>query len=273
MSVKDEYLSYRNKKGLKTRVFSDRVKLQRFLRDRLDAIWAEKPTFTNGGLFKNQMTGFALGFAYYDCKPSQFCKTRCYGLPIAGINDYYMLRLAVLASESLKTKDPRFLTPLFKKTKGLDVVKIGHWGDAVLQQVPTIIELVKKNPDTIFWWYTRKIELAMAVNNFNLSNLRSYLSLDPTTPYPSYSEYPYGLTYVIGDQLFHKNHQEILSDDRLVAVFTKKKVRTIEDPSDYGLSNHPKLCIEKKMQPGKKAANICLSCSDRCNFRSSNICS
>ncbi len=120
MSLKDIYLSHRKKYGLKTRVFGDRVELQKFLRDHLNDIWNEKPTFTNGGLFKNQMTGFALGFAYYDCKPSQFCKTRCYGLPIAGINDYYMLRLAVISSESLKTKDPRFLNALSKNPKGFE---------------------------------------------------------------------------------------------------------------------------------------------------------
>lgn len=100
MSVKEEYLDYRKSNDLKIAEFSDRVKLQTFLRERIDKIWAERPKFTNGGLLSNHMTGFALGFAYYDCRSTAFCRSRCYGLRISGLHDYYMLRLSVITSES-----------------------------------------------------------------------------------------------------------------------------------------------------------------------------
>ncbi len=65
MSIKDEHPNFRNGHGLKNGNFEDRVKLQNFLRDRLDDIWREFRGFSNGGLYKNDMTGFAIGFAYY----------------------------------------------------------------------------------------------------------------------------------------------------------------------------------------------------------------
>ena len=72
MSVKNEYLTFKSDQGLKTGRFEDRVLLQKFLRDRIEDIWGEKPQFSNGGLLKNHMTGFAIGFAYYDCRPTAF---------------------------------------------------------------------------------------------------------------------------------------------------------------------------------------------------------
>ncbi len=267
MSVKDEYIRFKNDKNLKTHIFEHRVLLQRFLKDRLDAIWRENPKFSNGGLFKNHMTRFAIGFAYYDCKPSNFCKKRCYGLPISGINDYFMFRLAVITSESLKTGDRRYLIPLMAKLNSLEYLKIGHWGDAVLEQIPVIAKLAELSPATTFWWYTRKQEIALAVNDRRLPNLRAYLSLDPSTDYPSSKEYPYGITYLLGDSLLHKRHEDILSDNRLVAVFPLKKGNNVEDPIKYGIRHHNKLCIEHSCSiRGFKGNNMCMLCEGRCRY-------
>lgn len=267
MSIKDEYIRFRADNNLNTGIFEHRVRLQKFLRNRLDAIWSENPRFLNGGLFKNYMTRLAIGFAYYDCRPSTFCKSRCYGLPIGGIYDYFMLRLGMITSESLKTGDQRYLKPLSAKLKTLRNLKIGHWGDAVLEQIPFIARLVAENPGTTFWWYTRKQEIAMAANERNLPNLRVYLSLDPTTNYPTYKEYPYGITYLLGDSQFHKRHEEILADPRLVAIFPLKKGRSVEDPSDYGIESHRKLCKEKEfLASGSRGNEMCLSCIGRCRF-------
>ncbi len=274
MSIKDDYLHFRDSRGLRTSNFADRVVLQKFIKDRLDDIWLEKPSFTNGGLLQNYMTNFAIGFAYYDCRPTSFCQKRCYGLPIAGLHDYYMLRLGVITSESFKKNDVRFLRMLRDtiRSKRLRCLKLGHWGDAVLEQIPAIADLVKGLPDVVFWWYTRKQEIALAANSLNIPNLRTYLSLDPSAEYPSRMDYPYPsrFTYLLGDGEFHPNHKEMLSDPRLVAVFTLKKGRTVEDPSLYGLSNDPKVCEEKRFiaEHGKKGRLVCLSCKDRCNFLS-----
>jgi len=268
MTVKDQYIQYKETNGLKTSRFEDRVRLQKFILDRLPLVWAENPRFTNGGLFRNHMTGYAMGFAYYDCQPSRFCRTRCYGLPIGGVADYYMFRLAVITSESLKTGDSRYLIPLYKKLKTLAVLKIGHWGDATLEQVPVLVQVVRDHPQVTFWWYTRKQNVALAVNQLNLPNLRVYLSLDPTTPYPSKAEYPFGLTYLFGDQHYHPNHATILNDDRLVAVFPLKKGTRIEDPWVSGIMDHPKLCIEKSRysESRVRGENTCFDCRGRCNF-------
>ncbi len=269
MSIKDEYLFFRDNRGLKTNNFNDRVILQKYLRDNIDDIWKEKPGFTNGGLLSNYMSRFAIGFAYYDCKPTSFCKKRCYGLPISGIHDYYMLRLGVITSESFKIGDQRFCNMLKNKIKSLNLrcLKIGHWGDAVLKQVPIIAELAKDIPNTIFWWYTRKKEIAIAANEFELPNLRAYLSLDPCTDYPGKSEYSYGITYLLGQGLRHKQHEDILKDNRLVAIFPLKKGSFIEDIDD-DLTFHPKICKEKQIKAefGGKGKEICLSCSGRCNY-------
>ncbi len=270
MSVKNEYLSFREANALKTHVFEDRVCLQRFLKDRLNDIWDAKPTFSNGGLLSNYMTRFALGFAYYDCRPSSFCKSRCYGLPLSGLHDFYMLRLGVITSESLKTGDERYLQPLKAQLKTLDLrcLKIGHWGDAVSEQVPHIAQLVREFPSIAFWWYTRKREVAISANELGLLNLRTYLSLDPATEFPNYQDYPFGLTYLFGDGLRHGDHDAILRDRRLVAVFPLKKRSTIEDPAFTGVADHPRVCIEKRWaaQSGKKGSFLCLSCSGRCNY-------
>ena len=103
MTVKEEYLAFRNRNNLNTAKFSDRVRLQHFLKERLDRIWSERPKFNNGGLLSNYMTGYAIGFAYYDCKPTSFCQSRCYGLRISGLHDYFMLRLSVITSEHATT--------------------------------------------------------------------------------------------------------------------------------------------------------------------------
>lgn len=269
MTVQDECVSYKIGNNLKTNKFEDRVKLQRFLKGRLEKIWSENPRFSNGGLFKNDMTGLAMGFAYYDCRPSPFCKVNCYGLPIAGIFDCRMFRLAVITSESLKTGDPRYLTPLLKKLEGLRYLKIGHWGDAVLEQIPVIAKIIEKNPNITFWWYTRKLEIAKAANELTLPNLRAYLSLDPTTNYPTNDEYPYGITYFIGDSLRHDNHKDILNDQRLVAIFPRKKGCRVEDPRPYGIEiDNPKLCKEHNfLAKGLNKDGICFSCHGRCNYR------
>ena len=110
MSVKDEYLDFRNNQGLKTSIFEDRVKLQYFIKDNLPEILRGKPKFQNGGLLSNYMTRYAIGFAYYDCRPTRFCQKRCYGLPIAGMHDYFMLRLGVITSEAFKNGDEGFIS-------------------------------------------------------------------------------------------------------------------------------------------------------------------
>jgi hypothetical protein len=262
MGVKEQYIAFKNEHGLRVDVFQDRVRLQEFLRQRLEEMWAEHREFAHGGLFTNYMTGFALGFAYYDCRPTAFCRERCYGLPLSGVNDYYMFRLAVLTSESLKRNDARFMKPLGRKTRELTHLKIGHWGDAVPEQVPAIMGLARNNPSTTFWWYTRKMEIATMVNGCALKNLRAYLSLDPETSVPSSDEYPYGFTYLFGDNQHHPRKRVILDDPRLVAVFSLKKRSTIEPPI-----NHPRMCPEKaRVASCGKGALMCLVCRDRCNF-------
>lgn len=156
----------------------------------------------------------------------------------------------------------------FIKSKNLMCLKIGHWGDAVIEQVPNIATLVKENSSTIFWWYTREKEVALAANQLELPNLQTYLSLDPTTEYPGEGDYPYGLTYLFGDGMEHTNHLEILQDRRLVALFPLKIGRHIEEPEKLGIADHPHLCIEKRLsaQSSIDANEFCLSCFGRCNF-------
>lgn len=271
MSIKDEYLSFRNEKGLRPEKFDDRVELQLFLRDRLPRIWNEHGSFSYGGLFTNYMTGYAIGFAYYDCKPSDFCKSRCYGLPLSGLRDYYLLRLGVLSSEALKTGDLRYMNPLREhlRKKNLKILKIGHWGDAVLSQLPHIAQIADEFPKIIFWWYTRKKEIAIEANNLGLPNLKCYLSIDPTLDLPSKFEYPYGITYFLGDGYFHREHESILKDDRLVAIFTLKRMKFVEDPALSGTTDHPKLCLEKLFRAniGTKGISMCSSCIGRCHYQ------
>lgn len=270
MSVRAEYMQYKNANSLQPGNFHDRTKLQLFIRDRLDQVWSEGVNFSNGGLQQNYMTGYALGFAYYDCRPTEFCRLRCYGLALGGVFDFNMLRLAVITSESLRNGDGRYIDTIKTQISRLNLqcVKIGHWGDAVLEQVPHIADIARSFPSTTFWWYTRKPEIAIAVNKLHLGNLRSYLSLDPDTSYPSTDEYPYGLTYLYGKDQFHEAHDQIIRDPRLVAIFSLKKGQSVEDPNNAGLSDHPHICIEKKWkaETHKKRDLLCLNCRGRCNF-------
>jgi len=270
MSVKDDYMAYKSQQALHPGDFYDRLKLQSFLRSRLDEIWQEGLTFSNGGLLRNYMTGYALGFAYYDCRPSSFCKEKCYGLPLGGVFDFNMLRLSVVTSESLKTGNNRYMNAVIQqlRKKRLECLKIGHWGDAVPEQIPNIAEIVRLFPLMTFWWYTHKQEIAMQVNHLGMSNLRAYLSLDPETSYPDSDEYPYGITYLCGENHLHERHDDIIKDNRLVAIFSLKKGQAVEDPVKIGLANHPRICIEKKwkVQTHRKGELLCLACRGRCNF-------
>jgi len=42
-------------------------------------------------------------------------------------------------------------------------LRIRHWGDAVPIQIPHISEIVCELPGIRIWWYTRKKEIAIAV--------------------------------------------------------------------------------------------------------------
>lgn len=267
MTIQEEYLDLKKAGALSTRKFDDRVRLQRFLKDNIERVWAETTSFSYGGLFSNDMTEYALGFAYYDCRPTRFCRERCYGLAIAGAFDFNMFRLAVLTSESLKTGDPRYLGVLIPAVRKLKCLKIGHWGDAVLEQVPVVAHVAKECGGTTCWWYTRKPEIATAVNALGIPNLHAHLSLDPSTSCPSPSDYPFGLTYVLGDGQRHPEHDRILSDSRLTAIFLLKRGGKVQDPDDDRVLHHPKLCREKQTaRAGGCTRGICLTCYGRCNF-------
>ena len=261
MKVLEEYKAYRRREGLNPSRFQDRIILQLFLRDRVEAIWREKPRLSHGGLFRNHMTGLAMGFAYYDCRPTGFCRERCYGLALSGIFDYHMLRLAVLTSESLKRRDPRYLRPLHRTLGSLSHLKVGHWGDAVPEQLPALMDLVLHHPRVVFWWYTRKEEIARLGNELGLPNLRVYLSLDPTSPIPPRERYPHGFTYLFSASVPHPREKEILGDSRLVALFGLKRWGRMETHMD-----HPKMCPESLLKRGDKGELICLRCQGRCNY-------
>jgi len=272
MSVEEDYKDYKKQLALRPYDFHDRQKLQLFLRSRLDEIWREGFTFSKGGLFRNYMTRYALGFAYYDCRPSSFCKEKCYGLRLGGPYDFNMLRLSVVTSESLKTGDSRYINAVIQQLKKepLECLKIAHWGDAVPKQIPNVAEIVRMFPSMTFWWYTRKEEIAMQVNQLGMKNLRAYLSLDPDpeTRYPNSDEYPYGITYVCGENHKHPRHKDIIHDIRLVAIFSLKRGKAVEDPVKMELANHPRICIEKKQkaQTHRRGEFLCLACRGRCNF-------
>ncbi len=270
--IEDEYIAYKHSENLSPTDFNDRVKLQLFLRDRIDKIWNENPQLSNGGLFKNKMTGYAIGFAYYDCNPSRYCRRYCYGLSTSGVYDYNMLRLAVITSESLKgTGNYKYIFTLrkFIKDNQLKHIKIGHWGDVVKEQVPIIIQkIVDYFPKVTFWWYTRKLEIAQEINSNLSDNLRAYLSLDPYTNYPSIEQYPNGITYLFDKSCFHSEHKNILQDKRLVAVFALKRGNHIEDIDEYSINKHIKACIEKEffLKTRNHGEKFCLQCEGRCNF-------
>lgn len=263
MGLKEEYLSFKRDNRLKPSIFEDRVKLQLFLRDRLEDIWREGPRLSHKGLFTNHMTSFSIGFAYYDCRPTSFCKVLCYGLPLSGVNDFYMFRLAVLTTESLKTNLKQFLIPLHEMVRPLTHLKIGHWGDALVDHVPPVLRLAQDNSHTTFWWYTKKIEVATAANRDAPTNLKAYLSLDPDSEYPPPARYPYGFTYLFQDGYHHPLEREILGDSRLVAVFRVKKCNRNKNGILY-----PKMCPVKGYSTGdERTTTVCLKCLGKCNFR------
>ena len=116
------------------------------------------------------------------------------------------------------------------------------------------------------WWYTRKQEIATAVNTLGLRNLRAYLSLDPSSLYPSVSDYPFGITYLFGDGQRHPDHDRILSDRRLKAIFLLKRGGKVQDPDDERVLRHSKLCREKQIaRAGGCIQEVCLTCRHRCN--------
>jgi hypothetical protein len=267
-TLKEEYMHFKRERSLGKARLTDIMQRQWWLRENYNRMVVEERPPANAGLFSNVMSGLALGFAFYDCRPTPWCSENCYGLHIGGVFDYNMLRLSVMVSESLRISDPRILGPLAQEIRSLQVLKIGHWGDAELEQLPNLLDMVAEARNTQCWWYTRKPEIAAAVNECHLPNVRAYLSLDPSSTYPDRREYPYGFTYVFGRDSRHPRHEEILSDERLVAVFPRKKGVKAEDPGALGVAKHNRICIEKMLRTGgrQEREGICLRCRGRCNF-------
>jgi hypothetical protein len=84
-------------------------------------------------------------------------------------------------SEYLKGNYDSKLALLIEECKIHPAVRLSGTGDILKEHIPNILKLARACPSTIFWGMTRKLEIAIALNN-KLPNLKLMVSVDSSSP-------------------------------------------------------------------------------------------
>jgi hypothetical protein len=93
-------------------------------------------------------------------------------------------------------------------------VRLSGSGDLLPAHIPNLIRLASACHETRFWGMTRKPEIARAINNARLPNLRILVTVDATSPKRTW-DYPGTLCY--GPR--HPDDQVPKNDRRILTVF------------------------------------------------------
>jgi hypothetical protein len=141
-------------------------------------------------LSTNRKTGTSINLPVLNCRPTRRCAAACYACegPIAWANS---VRKALVVDSLLRTGD---ITAFVWECRYRRDVRLNGSGDMTLAHVPAVVALAESCPHTVFWGFTRRREVAEAVNG-RRRNLSLIVTFDATTPRGALRGYEGPLAY------------------------------------------------------------------------------
>lgn len=191
----------------------------------------------------NSKTGVSLNLPVLNCRPSAKCAKSCYACtgPISFGNS---IRKALVVDQKLKRGD---IDRLAEECARRDNVRLCGSGDLTPEQVPHIIKLAQRCPGTVFWGFTRKVQIAKAING-RAKNLSVILSFDGSSRDQKFKGYRGRLAF--GPRL---PGDEVPKDRRLLVVFPEH----IHGQTTKGVERHKLDCPTSR---GAEHDNACEKC-------------
>ncbi len=128
-------------------------------------------------LSTNRKTAVSINLPVRNCKPTRRCAAACYACegPIAWTNS---VRKALAVDAALRKGE---IEGLIWECRMLQGVRLCGSGDMTLDHVPAVLRLAEACPDTTFWGFTRRREVAEAVNG-QQADLSLIVTFDATSP-------------------------------------------------------------------------------------------
>ncbi len=159
----------------------------------------------------NKKTGVSINLPLTNCRPSIRCAETCYAMEgfIAAGNS---IRRTLAVDRLFRTGEG--MDRLIEECKQQDNVRLNGIGDFVTEHIVQLYRLAWACPDTIFWGFTRKQEIARMVNGTSYDNLSIILSWDASHRAGHVKGYKGPLAY--GPV---KPEDKIPDDPRIIVVF------------------------------------------------------
>jgi len=197
-------------------------------------------------LSTNRKTAVSINLPVRNCKPTRRCAAACYACegPIAWKNS---IRKALAVDAALRKGE---IEGLVWECRMLQGVRLCGSGDMTLDHVPAVIRLAEACPDTTFWGFTRRREVAEAINGGHV-NLSVIVTFDATSPEGELRGYE-------GPAAFGpRTSRDIVPDDqRIMVVFPEHHAgRTIAN-----VPEHPKDCPATRGMNRRHACQRCRRC-------------
>lgn len=160
-------------------------------------------------LSENTKTGVSLNLPVKNCRPSKHCAKTCYAC--AG---RCLLKMSVVKTLRVdRCLSTGQIDRLSNESNMYANVRLCGTGDFLEEQVPHVLRLSQRCPDTLFWGFTRKVKIANQLNG-KRKNLRMLLSVDVSTPTKEYRNYTGKLAF---GPVFPGEH--VPKDNRISVVF------------------------------------------------------
>ena len=194
-------------------------------------------------LSSNHKTGTSINLPVINCKPTRRCAAACYACvgPISWGNS---IRKALAVDAVLRSGE---LEGLIWECRRLRDVRLNGSGDMTLEHVPALLELAQACPGTVLWGFTRRRQVAEAVNDVR-RNLSLIVSFDTTSPAGELDGYDGPLAF--GPR---RPRDRVPDDRRIVTVFPEHRI----GHTMRGVPFHPKDC------PATRGAQRLMACA-RC---------
>jgi hypothetical protein len=197
-------------------------------------------------LSTNRKTAVSINLPVRNCRPTRRCMAACYACegPIAWRNS---IRKALAVDVALRAGQ---VEGLIWECRMLQGVRLCGSGDMTLDHVPAVVKLAEACPDTTFWGFTRRREVAEGVNG-RYSNLSLIVTFDATSPDRELVGYKGSLAF--GPR---RPSDEVPDDPRIIVVFPEHhNGRTIP-----GVAAHPKDCPATRGMNRHHACQRCRRC-------------
>lgn len=197
-------------------------------------------------LSDNHKTGTSINLPVINCKPTRRCAAACYACvgPISWMNS---IRKALIVDEALRKGE---IEGLIWECRHLGDVRLNGSGDMGMVHVPSILALARACPVTVFWGFTRILDVARAINRQH-DNLSLIISFDATSPDQRLPGYDGPLAF--GPR---RPRDKVPDDRRIIVVFPEHRV----GHTMPGVPLHPKDCPATRGAERRNACGRCRRC-------------